>query len=180
MWSQHLQHLAWLVCPPGDFETTELEAYIRWYLLLLDTQLSLIGTPGSGIFVRAYLARDAELLCCPTREGTAQMSVDHHAKYSATDGSKDMGIQYAKLSCLASQMRDETKLGRGCALAKQYLATGLRNEIHSMWNTRENKIYVQQPSGATFWSMRTVFNLVNISAGFPLHVDARKTLRTLN
>jgi hypothetical protein len=137
MWSQHFQQLARLAYSRDNSEVTELQAYILWYTLFLDAQSCLAGNAESGSFVRAYLMHGSNL---PTwrkpEHSTQQPNLEIAGLTAVSELSKHMCSQFAELSQLALQMREDVETGRGSIAEHQDTVTAFRNGLYSSWNMK--------------------------------------------
>lgn len=108
MWAQHLEHLSRIIHKKRQRPFGRLQAYISWYVLLLDAQSCLAANREAGTYVRAYLANDCKLPQWPLSPAPNQpgLSPEHAKAFTAAHSlTLHMFTASSKMSQLALATR---------------------------------------------------------------------------
>ncbi|KAG9691928.1 AFG1-like ATPase, partial [Aureobasidium melanogenum] len=95
-WSIHLRKLACLARVPAGTTVGRLQAYLSWYVLLLDAQAGLAGNPEAGHYTRAFLDNGRSLPVWPISQSQRQVL--------STPGAMEIFLQTHKLSLITFEM----------------------------------------------------------------------------
>ncbi|KAG9602856.1 hypothetical protein KCU77_g528, partial [Aureobasidium melanogenum] len=95
-WSLHLRKLACLARVPAGSTVGRLQAYLSWYVLLLDAQAGLAGNPEAGHYTRAFLDNGRSLPAWPISASQRQVL--------STPGAMEVFLQTHKLSLITFEM----------------------------------------------------------------------------
>ncbi|KAL1302235.1 hypothetical protein AAFC00_002660 [Neodothiora populina] len=162
MWSQHMHHLIRIAKNRKGKASGELQDYLLWYILYLDTHAHLGGN-GSGDFARAFL--DGEIFLPDWRDikGSARglrtqpvQQYDEVAAFVAIyNFSHGACILNAKLAVVSQRIRAEVTsyVGRAIDPATianwQHTIAQLRAEYHSYWARGYPSFLSADPAQAT-------------------------------
>lgn len=158
MWVQHIQHLLRIAQNRKGQASGELQSYLLWYVLYLDTQASLSGH-GSGEFVRAYVEGDILLPEWKEVTGSPRLIALHpsypdeeraafSAIYKFSRGSCILGAKLATLACrlrAEAAMQDTHGFDAHIVAARQRQILQLRNEFYAFW-VQDYPPFLQQGS----------------------------------
>ncbi|KAG9571404.1 hypothetical protein KCU79_g235, partial [Aureobasidium melanogenum] len=95
-WSLHLRKLACLARVPAGSTVGRLQAYLSWYVLLLDAQAGLAGNPEAGHYTRAFLENGRSLPAWPISPSQRQVL--------STPGAMEVFLQTHRLSLVTFEM----------------------------------------------------------------------------
>ncbi|GAB7357702.1 hypothetical protein MBLNU459_g0369t1 [Dothideomycetes sp. NU459] len=139
MVEQHLHHLARIAYAGDAWNPNQLQAYLLWYILFLDSSSCLAGNRECGGFVRAYLTNGSTLPNWRMTQTIHQKKVlgDDFGVFTAVkECSSTMCSQYALLSQLAVRMRTEAEGAVGSIASRQKDVSDFHDDMQRTWNAK--------------------------------------------
>lgn len=139
MWAQHLEHLSRMIHKKRHQSVGRLQAYISWYVLLLDSHSCLAANKEAGSYVRAYLENNCTLPKWPLSPTANQKALlnEESDTFMAVHGlTLHMFTASAKMSQLALALRENARQSPTLASERQEQTETFCEQLRTEWLER--------------------------------------------